>query len=252
GPALAVYAMASGASIFADQESARRPRAAMPPLRSWAPLLVLLGPSIMAGGWRESFLGLLNPAFYGGLVSVIAIAVLPAMIALLVRSRRESEREVREQERRRYAYEERLRIARDVHDVVGHSLAVITMQAGVALHLLYKQRTPHPRPDQVAYSLEAIKKTSREALAELRTTLEVFRTDSEEPRSPLPGLDRLEGSVDGLRSAGRDVTLIRELSDDDLKEVPAAVNQAAFRIIQESLTNVVRHAPAARATVHLT
>jgi signal transduction histidine kinase len=249
-PALAVYSMAGGASIFADRAGAPGP--AFPPLRSWVPLLVLLVPMIMAGYWQEPYSGLLDPAFYGGLLSVIAIAVVPAMIALLVRSRRESEREVREQERRRYAYEERLRIARDVHDVVGHSLAVITMQAGVALHLLDKERPAHPRPDQVASSLEAIKKTSREALAELRTTLEVFRADAEEPRSPLPGLDRLDDLVDGLRSAGRDVTLIREQSDDDLKEVPAAVNQAAFRIIQESLTNVVRHAPAARATVHLT
>jgi signal transduction histidine kinase len=251
GPALAVYAMASGASIFADQESAGVPRPVMPPPRSWAPLLVLLVPMIMAGHWRESYLGLLDPAFYGGLVSVIAIAVLPAMIALLVRSRRESEREVREQERRRYAYEERLRIARDVHDVVGHSLAVITMQAGVALHLLDKERAAHPRPDQVASSLEAIKRTSREALAELRTTLEVFRSDSEESRSPLPGLARLDDLVDGLRSAGREVTLIHEQSDDDLRDLPVAVDQAAFRIIQESLTNVVRHAPAAHATVRV-
>jgi signal transduction histidine kinase len=224
----------------------------MPPLRSWAPLLVLLVPMIMAGYWQESYVGLLDPAFYAGLLSVIAIAVVPAMIALLVRGRRESEREVRVQERRRYAYEERLRIARDVHDVVGHSLAVITMQAGVALHLLDKERTAHPRPDQVASSLEAIKKTSREALAELRTTLEVFRTDSEEPRSPLPGLARLDDLADGLRSAGREVTLVRDHSDDDLQAIPAAVDQAAFRIIQESLTNIVRHAPAARATVRVT
>jgi len=250
GPALAVYSMAGGASIFADRTPA--PGRALPPLHSWAPLLVLLVPMIMAGYWQEPYLGLLDPAFYGGLLSVIAIAVVPAVIALLVRSRRESEREVREQERRRYAYEERLRIARDVHDVVGHSLAVITMQAGVALHLLDKERTAHPRPDQVASSLEAIKKTSREALAELRTTLEVFRADAAEQRSPLPGLDRLDDLIDGLRSAGRDVTLIREQSGDDLQEVPATVDQAAFRIIQESLTNIVRHAPAAHATVRLT
>jgi signal transduction histidine kinase len=172
------------------------------------------------------------------------------MIALLVRARRESEREVREQERRRYAYEERLRIARDVHDVVGHSLAVITMQAGVALHLLDKQRVTQPRPDRVADSLEAIKQTSREALAELRTTLEVFRSDPDDPRSPLPGLARLDALVDGLRAAGREVTLVREQSDD-LQSIPAAVDHAAFRIIQESLTNVVRHAGAAHATVRL-
>ena len=250
-PALAVYSMAGGGSILADQAPADASQPVMPPLRSWAPLLVLLVPMIMAGYWRESYVGLLDPAFYAGLLSVIAIAVVPAMIALLVRGRRESEREVRVQERRRYAYEERLRIARDVHDVVGHSLAVITMQAGVALHLLDKERTAHPRPDQVASSLEAIKKTSREALAELRTTLEVFRTDSEEPRSPLPGLARLDDLADGLRSAGREVTLVREHSDDDLQAIPVAVDQAAFRIIQESLTNIVRHAPAAHATVRV-
>jgi signal transduction histidine kinase len=253
GPALAVYSMAGGASTFTDQTSASASRPAMAPLRSWAPLLVLLVPMIMAGYWQEPYLGLLDPAFYGGLLSVIAIAVVPAMIALLVRGRRESEREVREQERRRYAYEERLRIARDVHDVVGHSLAVITMQAGVALHLLDKERTGNPRrPDQVASSLEAIKRTSREALAELRTTLEIFRAESEEPRSPLPGLARLDDLVDGLRSAGREVTLVHEDADDDLQEVPAAVDQAAFRIIQESLTNIVRHAPTAHATVRVT
>lgn len=248
GPALGVYAMASGTRLFADRTPESVPSPAMPPLRTWAPLLVLLIPMIMAGHWGEPYLGLLDPAFYGALVSAFAIAVLPAMIALLVRARRLSEREVREQERRRYAYEERLRIARDVHDVVGHSLAVITMQAGVALHLLDKERPAQARPDRVAESLEAIKKTSREALAELRTTLEVFRSDSEEPRSPSPGLARLDALLDGLRAAGRDVTLVREGSDD-LHLVPAAVDQAAFRIIQESLTNVVRHAGTAHATV---
>jgi signal transduction histidine kinase len=251
-PALTVYSMAGGASIGTDLASASAFRPVMAPLRSWAPLLVLLLPMIMAGYWQEPYLGLLDPGFYGGLLSVIAIAVVPAMIALLVRSRRESEREVREQERRRYAYQERLRIARDVHDVVGHSLAVITMQAGVALHLLDKERTGNQRPDQVASSLEAIKKTSREALAELRTTLEIFRADSEELRSPHPGLARLDDLADGLRSAGREVTLLQEHPDDDLQEVPAAVDQAAFRIIQESLTNIVRHAPTAHATVRVT
>jgi signal transduction histidine kinase len=250
GPALGVYAMASGTRLFADQLAGSALSPPMPPLRTWAPLLILLIPMIMAGHWREPYLGLLDPAFYGALVSAFAIAVVPAMIALLVRARRESEREVREQERRRYAYEERLRIARDVHDVVGHSLAVITMQAGVALHLLDKESAAQPRPDRVVESLEAIKDTSREALAELRTTLEIFRSDSDERRSPLPGLARLDALLDGVRAAGREVTLIREESDD-LQAVPAAVDQAAFRIIQESLTNVVRHAGAGDATVRV-
>jgi signal transduction histidine kinase len=250
GPALGVYAMASGTRLFADQMAGSALSPPMPRLRTWAPLLILLVPMVMAGHWREPYLGLLDPAFYGALVSAFAIAVVPAMIALLVRARREGEREVRDQERRRYAYEERLRIARDVHDVVGHSLAVITMQAGVALHLLDKERSAQPRPDRVAESLEAIKDTSREALAELRTTLEVFRSDSDEPRSPLPGLARLDALLDGVRAAGREVTLIREESDD-LQAVPAAVDQAAFRIIQESLTNVVRHAGTGHAIVRV-
>jgi signal transduction histidine kinase len=250
GPALGVYAMASGTHLLAGQNPAAASDPALPPLRSWAPLLIFLVPMIMAGHWREPYLGLLNPALYGALVTVVAIAVVPATIALLLRARREGEREVREQERRRYAYEERLRIARDVHDVVGHSLAVITMQAGVALHLLDKERTAQPRPDRVVESLEAIKKTSREALAELRTTLEVFRSDAEEPLSPVPGLGRLDELVERLRSAGRDVTLVRQNSDD-LELLPAAADQAAFRIIQESLTNVVRHAATAHATVRV-
>lgn len=250
GPALGVYAMASGTHLFADQTHGADLGAALPPLRSWAPLLILLVPMIMAGYSREPYLGLLDPTFYGALLSAFAIAVLPAMIALLIRARRQSEREVREQERRRYAYEERLRITREVHDVVGHSLAVITMQAGVALHLLDKQRAVQARPDRVAESLEAIKKTSREALAELRTTLEVFRSDTAEPRSPLPGLARLDDLVAGLRSAGRDVTVVWEGSNDR-QAVPTAVDQAAFRIIQESLTNVVRHASGARAAVRV-
>ena len=250
GPALCVYAMASGTRLFADQRPRVALSPALPPIRSWAPLLILLVPMIMAGHWSDPYLGLLDPAFYGAVLSAFTIAVVPAMIALLIRARRESEREVREQERRRYVYEERLRIARDVHDVVGHSLAVITMQAGVALHLLDKERRAQPGPDRVAESLDAIRKTSREALAELRTTLEVFRSDSDEPLSPVPGLGRLDDLVERLHAAGRDITVVRE-GTNDLEELPAATDQAAFRIIQESLTNVVRHADTAHATVEV-
>src|SRR5918998_1972493 len=208
-PALAIYAMATAL-----------------PLPKWLPLTALLVPMIAAGYWREPYLGLLDPALYAATVFGVALAVVPALFALLRRSRRESERVTREQDRRRYAYEERMRIARDVHDVVGHSLSVITMQAGVALHVLDR------RPDQVAASLEAIRATSREALAELRTTLEVFRDpQAGEPRAPLPGLGRLDALVAALR---------------------AAVDQAAFRIIQEALTNVVRHAEQATAVVRVT
>jgi signal transduction histidine kinase len=222
--ALSIYAMA----------------ASLPP-RQWVPLTALLVPMIMAAHWGEAYFGLLNPALYAGLVTGIAVAVVPAMIGLLRRSRREAEQQERDLDRRRYAYEERLRIAREVHDVVGHSLSVINMQAGVALHVLDK------RPDQVGESLEAIKKTSKEALAELRTTLQVFREPAE--HAPQPGLARLGDLVGDLRSAGRDVTVQSALAADE--QLPAMVDFAAFRIIQEALTNVVRHAGAAGANVRI-
>ena len=214
------------------------------PLRRWAPLTALLVPLVLAAHWSEPFLGLFDPGVYAAGLAVFALAVLPVMFALLRRARRDNDRREREQDRRRYVDEERLRIAREVHDVVGHSLTVITMQAGVALHVLEKQ------PDQVAASLEAIRTTSLEALAELRTTLAVFReADGGAPRGPRPGLDRLDDLVGALVGAGRQVQLVRDGLDRAL--LPTAVDQAAFRIVQEALTNVVRHAGPAAATVRL-
>jgi signal transduction histidine kinase len=216
------------------------------PLRSWVPLMALLLPMVVAGHWREPYLGALNPGLYAGLLAAVALAVLPAMFAVLRRVRRENEQRVRDQDRRRYVDEERLRIARDVHDVVGHSLSVISLQAGVALHVLDRQ------PEQVAESLEAIRRTSREALAELRTTLDVYRdSDGGVPLGLRPGLGRLDELVAALVGAGRDVRVARD--GDETRPLPAAVDQAAFRIIQEALTNVVRHAgPSAAARVRVT
>lgn len=216
---------------------------AVPP-RRWVPLTVLLVPMVFAGHWTQPDLGLLDPSLYAGLLMVFAIAVLPTMFALLRRTRRENAQREREQDRRRYADEERLRIAREVHDVVGHSLSVITLQAGVALHVLERQ------PAQAAESLEAIRRTSKDALAELRTTLEVFRDpDGSAPRGLRPGLARLDDLVGALVKAGREVRL--ERVDVDPATLPVAIDQAAFRIVQEALTNVVRHTGPATATVRL-
>jgi signal transduction histidine kinase len=120
------------------------------------------------------------------------------------------------------------------------------MQAGVALHVLDR------RPDQVAESLEAIRTTSRQALAELRTTLGMFHDPEggDRPLAPVPGLARLEELVGALRKAGRTVVLQR-VPHQEAEPLPAAVDQAAFRIIQEGLTNVVRHAENATATVRV-
>jgi signal transduction histidine kinase len=168
---------------------------------------------------------------------------MPAMIAVLRRDRRETERQERDLDRRRYAYEERLRIAQEVHDVVGHSLSVINLQAGVALHVLDK------RPDQVAESLEAIKKTSKEALAELRTTLEVFREPGpDEPRAPRPGLGRLDDLVGALRSAA---ARLPSSGQPRPRPAPCRGRPGGLPDHQEALTNVVRHASRAAATVRI-
>jgi signal transduction histidine kinase len=137
-------------------------------------------------------------------------------------------------EGRRRTAEERLSIAREMHDVVGHSLAVISLQAGVAERLL------ETRPDEVRKSVAAIRKVSREALTELRAELALLRGDgSPAERAPAPDLRALPGLVAAMREAGLQVELD---VDADQRPVPEIVAAAAYRIAQESLTNVVRHA----------
>ncbi|HZD69864.1 MAG TPA: sensor histidine kinase [Actinomycetes bacterium] len=170
---------------------------------------------------------------------------LPWAIGTLLRLGREQAGRDREEEARRRAYEERLRVARDVHDVVGHGLAVINMQAGVALHVLGK------RPDQAQVALDAIKTTSKDALEELRATLTVFRRPdgSDAPRRPMPGLDQLESLTTEMTDSGLPVQL---LVSGERTRLPGAVDLAAYRIVQESLTNALRHAGPATATVRVT
>jgi signal transduction histidine kinase len=137
-------------------------------------------------------------------------------------------------EGRRRTAEERLSIAREMHDVVGHSLAVISLQAGVAERLL------ETRPEEVRKSVAAIRKVSREALTELRSELALLRGDgSPAERAPAPDLRGLPGLVTSMREAGLQVELD---FDADQTPVPEIVAAAAYRIAQESLTNVVRHA----------
>jgi signal transduction histidine kinase len=169
----------------------------------------------------------------------------PWAIGTLVGLGREQARREREEEARRRAYEERLRVARDVHDVVGHGLAVINMQAGIALHVIGK------RPDQAETALEAIKATSKDALDELRATLAVFRRPDEAgaPRRPSPGLDQLESLTTDMADSGLPVKL---LVSGEPARLPGAVDLAAYRIVQESLTNTLRHAGHATATVRVT
>jgi signal transduction histidine kinase len=152
--------------------------------------------------------------------------------------------EERESEAARRVAEERLRIARDLHDTVAHSMATIAVQAGSALHLLGERR------GRLFAALTAIRETSKEALVEMRATLGQLRdgTGAGGPAGP-GGLDRLPALRDAVTAAGAPVTVEVE---GEQRPLPAAVDQAAYRILQESLTNVLRHAgQAARATVSL-
>jgi signal transduction histidine kinase len=183
---------------------------------------------------------------------VLALAI---MLGDAVRSRRAlaaetAERlrvahEEREAEAARRVAEERLRIARDLHDTVAHSMATITVQAGSALHVLGDGN------DSLRGALTAIRETSKHALREMRATLGQLREGAPGGGFPVPpgGLDRLPALRDAVTAAGAPVTIA---VDGDQRPLPAAVDEAAYRILQESLTNVLRHAgPAARATVRL-
>jgi signal transduction histidine kinase len=163
-----------------------------------------------------------------------------------VRIRRERAAEavrIREQEALRQASEERLRIARELHDAVGHHLSMINVQSGVALHL------NEELPAEVRSSLAAIKQASKEALAELRSVLDILRQQGEPaPRSPTSTLARLDELVSQAASAGLEV---RTLTHGEARPLPFGVDVAAFRIVQEALTNVARHAGPATATVQV-
>ena len=140
--------------------------------------------------------------------------------------------------------EERLQIAREIHDVVAHAMTAINVQAGVAAHLIDRD------PQQAHDALRAIKRTSGEALSELRATLDVLRDDGRADAAPLgpsAGLHDLEALTAGLRDAGVEV----ELDVGPIAGLPAPVHSTGYRIVQEALTNVARHAHASRASVHV-
>jgi signal transduction histidine kinase len=157
--------------------------------------------------------------------------------AEVAKYRAEQARARAEQEKRQ-ASEERLRIARELHDVLGHHLSLINVQAGVGLHLM------DTRPEQAREALTAIKSASAEALREVRSVLGVLRPEEEAaPRAPAPSLARLD---DLTADAGLPV---RTVVEGEPRPLPAEVDRAAYRIVQEALTNVRRHAGAAAAAV---
>ena len=178
-----------------------------------------------------------------GLVFLLIVAEL-----LRIRTQRSAALErSRTEELRRRSSEERLQMARDLHDIVAHNIAVINVQANTALHLMDRQ------PERAAAALATINDVSKQALVELRSVLGVLRdVDSGgatgAPRAPAPGLSRVGDLVENAAAAGLSV---RVQEDGQAAPLPADVDLTAYRIIQEALTNSARHSGGSAATVRL-
>ncbi len=232
----------------------------------YGPIFVSVAVALFAavqGGHRRSTWLLAGPG-YGGFVvaylvdprsdqgqSLVHLALVAGWLVVVLavsevfraRGDQAAARERAEQEeRQRRVGEQRLRLAQELHDVLAHNISLINVQASVALHLLDDE------PDQARPALTTIKEASREALHELRTALDLLRRGEEAPRAPEPRLADLALLVEGVRASGLEVVM-----DDDgpPAPLPAAVELAAYRIVQEALTNVTRHARARAVTVRL-
>ena len=155
-------------------------------------------------------------------------------------------KDLREEQARRSATEEQLRMAQGLHDGVGHGLAVIAMHAQVAMHVLDKTTLPAEDDQRLRQSLDAIRSSSQDSLAALRRELAVMNSDSA-VRAPAPGLADVRPLLDRVRSGGLAVELPSDVPQQS--EVPSEVGQVVYAVIQESLTNVLRHAQAQRAVV---
>lgn len=188
----------------------------------------------------------------------VALWLLPAVFAgrlahaqraylQVVQARAEDAERSRDQEVGRRLDEERLRIARDLHDVVAHHLAVANAQAGTAAHLLGKKR-----PEQVSELLAGLSESTSAALRELKATVGLLRRpgdDSSEAAPPAPGLDQLPDLIEACRVAGMDVRVVEVGTQ---RPLPALVELTAFRVIQEALTNATKHGDRPAVTVTLT
>jgi signal transduction histidine kinase len=177
-----------------------------------------------------------------GLVTLLSVAELTRAR----NARAAADRRGRAEATARLASDERLAIARDLHDVVAHSISVINVQANTALHLMDRQ------PERAHEALTAIRDVSGQALGELATVLGALRAGDQAaggaPLAPVPGVARLDELAARARSAGFAVSLI---AHGPVRPLPAGVDAAAYRIVQEALTNAVRHSAGRSATVQL-
>ncbi len=176
-------------------------------------------------------------------VAAFAVVMIIGWTMQARRQRIDSFDDEQEEAARRAATEERLRIAQELHDVVAHSLGVIAVQAGVGMHVIDSD------PDEARRALENISRASRTSLTEIRRLLGMVRDSEGVPRyAPAPGLADLPRLVEGVTGVGLAVDVRVE---GDIDAVPGSVGVTAYRIVQEALTNTLRHAEAHRATVRL-
>ncbi|WP_109509438.1 sensor histidine kinase [Nocardioides speluncae] len=213
--------------------------------------IAAVGIVLLTGCWLAAAADITPDIAIGWVFFRIGATVMSAALGESIRSRRviaaeaiaraELAERTRDEEARARVDEERLRIAREVHDTVAHAIAIINVQSGVTAHVIDK------RPDRAREALESIERTSSQALREMRTILGVLR-DADDERAPYPGL----GQVDELVAKGRDAGLdIKLEAAAPVSPLPSAVDSACYRILQESITNVIRHAGPTRVTIGL-
>jgi signal transduction histidine kinase len=214
-------------------------------------LIAGAGITVLATGWLVAAADIEPAAAIGWVFFRICASIMAAVLGESVRSRRviatealerarQAER-TREEEARARVDAERLRIAREVHDTVAHAIAIINVQAGVTAYVLDKL------PERAREALLTIEQTSAQALHEMRAVLGVLR-DADNGRVPHPGLGQVDELTAVAREAGLDIKL--EVSPA-AAPLPSAVDHTAYRILQESITNVIRHVGSTRVTVAL-
>ncbi|MFB1045173.1 sensor histidine kinase [Streptomyces chrestomyceticus] len=236
GPVLFLCAFGCFAAVVAGHRTA-----------AWAAVGLVWASHLLVGHWLYRWLPPRGdgPAPWGEQLFVTLLVVAVMAVSELARVRREQFARVRAERRaaeRRRADEERLRIARELHDVLAHSISVINVQAGVGLALLDDD------PEQARTALTTIKAASKEALGEVRQVLDTLRAPGAAPRAPAPGLDRLPELCEQAEDAGLAVEVTVDGSPAGLAP---GTDLAAFRIVQEALTNVVRHSGSRAARVCL-
>ncbi|ATZ28548.1 Sensor histidine kinase DesK [Streptomyces lavendulae subsp. lavendulae] len=236
GPVFISLAVACFAAVISGHRGA-----------AWGAVALLWTGRLLIGHWLYRWLPPPGdgPAPWTQELGVTAWVLAMLAVFELVRVRREQwsrERSERAAAARRRADEERLRIARELHDVLAHSISVINVQAGVGLALLDTD------PEQARTALTTIKAASKEALGEVRQVLDTLRAPGAAPRAPAPGLDRLPELLEQAEAAGLTVTAATEGRP---RTLPPGADLAAFRILQEALTNVVRHSGSRTARIRL-